>query len=369
MLVNIVKYGSRPSHPIFYAIWCFALLAVVLAGLLLVMISHPAWASGSEMAKRIPWFLRKQTPRSARMQHSLRPWHHQHDPHGGHNISDTEEEQGGEENSKHLSPFGKALLATTRLRRSPKGPPAIPFRLSPDTEKLRQLPWLPQFRNATEGIETVTMPDGSTRDIYWHVLSAANPRALIINHSLTADEAKSIIMTASPSLARSAVISGNHGENAVNSIRSSTGMFLINGQEQIELPANRALRFVTRHFGGLLEDNWIEATQVLRYDGAAGQRYVPHNDFYSPQDEANLGRGGQRIFSVLTWLNEVEAGGETTFPNANIKVKPQYLNSIMFYDCDEHMNPDPYSMHGGDAPAKGSIKYVAVNWVHPKTFV
>ena len=187
----------------------------------------------------------------------------------------------------------------------------------------------------------------------------------IINGTITPEEAQSLISTARKSLERSRVISGNNGENAANAVRTSSGMFLVR-EEEVNLPANQALRAVIAAVGGVPSDTWVEATQILEYK--AGQHYIAHPDFYYEGDKANLNRGGQRIYTVLTWLNEVPSGGETTFPNAGLKVKPQPFHSILFYNTDEHGNVDYSSMHSGEPPAEGSTKYVAVNWVHGMPF-
>lgn len=57
-----------------------------------------------------------------------------------------------------------------------------------------------------------------------------------------------------------------------------------------------------------------EDIQVLRYE--PGQKYDPHYDYFS--DKENIARGGHRIATVLMYLTDVEKGGETVFPSAEV---------------------------------------------------
>lgn len=60
---------------------------------------------------------------------------------------------------------------------------------------------------------------------------------------------------------------------------------------------------------------------MLRY--GIGQKYEPHFDYF--YDQINQVRGGHRAATVLMYLSDVEKGGETVFPNAEVR-KFRYLN-------------------------------------------
>lgn len=57
-----------------------------------------------------------------------------------------------------------------------------------------------------------------------------------------------------------------------------------------------------------------EEIQVLRYE--EGQKYEPHYDYFV--DKVNIARGGHRLATVLMYLTDVEKGGETVFPKAEV---------------------------------------------------
>src|SRR3546814_8509572 len=60
-----------------------------------------------------------------------------------------------------------------------------------------------------------------------------------------------------------------------------------------------------------------EAIQILRY--GVGAQYKPHHDYFDPDWSGSAGplkRGGQRVASLVMYLNTPERGGTTTFPRS-----------------------------------------------------
>lgn len=68
---------------------------------------------------------------------------------------------------------------------------------------------------------------------------------------------------------------------------------------------------------------------MLRYEH--GQKYDPHYDYFT--DKVNIARGGHRLATVLMYLSDVEKGGETVFPNAEVSFLFYILSAkpIFFY--------------------------------------
>lgn len=54
---------------------------------------------------------------------------------------------------------------------------------------------------------------------------------------------------------------------------------------------------------------------MLHYQ--ASEKYEPHWDYF--HDTVNIQNGGQRVATMLMYLTDVEAGGETVFPNSHEK--------------------------------------------------
>jgi prolyl 4-hydroxylase len=105
-----------------------------------------------------------------------------------------------------------------------------------------------------------------------------------------------------------------------------------------------------------------ETIQGQRY--AVGQQFKPHHDFfytsqpYWPEMER---QGGQRTWTAMIFLNEPEAGGQTYFPNAKVRVTPRIGNLLLWNNLDQYGEPNTFSLHTG-CPVEAGIKYVITKW-------
>jgi len=98
-----------------------------------------------------------------------------------------------------------------------------------------------------------------------------------------------------------------------------------------------------------------EAFQVLHYTDT--QEYQAHYDTFDPsvKEYAHyLKNGGQRIITAIGYLNDVEKGGETSFPNIDEIVTPKRGKIVVFHDCYKGTEkPHPDSFHGALPVIKG----------------
>jgi hypothetical protein len=105
----------------------------------------------------------------------------------------------------------------------------------------------------------------------------------------------------------------------------------------------------------------LEVSQVLHYD--VGQEFVLHCDFLDPRALAQeIARNGQRIVTVLIYLNEDFEGGATSFPRLGIDHRAKTGDALMFRNVDRAGQPDPRTQHAGLAPTRGE-KWVFSQWV------
>lgn len=106
-----------------------------------------------------------------------------------------------------------------------------------------------------------------------------------------------------------------------------------------------------------------ESVQGQRY--LPGQEFKEHFDWFHPTDEScwpiERGRGGQRCYTAMAFLNEVEEGGHTDFTHAGFGVKPQRGTLLFWNDADEDGVPNEDTMHAGSPVVKGE-KYVITKW-------
>ena len=110
-----------------------------------------------------------------------------------------------------------------------------------------------------------------------------------------------------------------------------------------------------------------EGLQVLRY--GPGAEYKPHYDYFDPAQPGTpsiLKRGGQRVASLVCYLNTPERGGATVFPDVQLEVAPVKGNAVFFsYD---RAHASTRSLHGG-APVVEGEKWVATKWVREGRFI
>lgn len=105
----------------------------------------------------------------------------------------------------------------------------------------------------------------------------------------------------------------------------------------------------------------LEMSQALHY--SVGQEFVLHCDFLDPQamhDE--IERNGQRVATVLIYLNEDFEGGETSFPVLGLSHRGKTGDALVFGSVDAAGRPDPRSQHAGCPPTRGE-KWVFSQWV------
>jgi prolyl 4-hydroxylase len=194
------------------------------------------------------------------------------------------------------------------------------------------------------------------------VLTALSlPRVVVFGDLIPADECEALIALARSRLARSETVETATGTSAINESRTSDGMFF----EPAEFPVcARIEQRIATLVGWPLENG--EGLQVLRY--GPGAEYKPHYDYFDPDEPgtpAILERGGQRVASIVCYLNTPEAGGATVFPDAGLDVAPVAGNAVFFsYD---RPSPATRTLHGG-APVTVGEKWVATKWMRERRF-
>jgi len=188
------------------------------------------------------------------------------------------------------------------------------------------------------------------------------PRVVVFGQLLSMEECTGLVALAAPRLARSETVDNATGGTEINPARTSEGMFFERGEApliaRIEQRIADLLQWPVDHGEGL---------QVLRY--RPGAEYRPHHDYFDPVHpgtERILQRGGQRVASLVMYLNTPEGGGATTFPDVGLEVWPVRGNAVFFsYD---RPHPATRTLHGG-APVTLGEKWVATKWLRQGVFV
>jgi prolyl 4-hydroxylase len=193
------------------------------------------------------------------------------------------------------------------------------------------------------------------------VMAMASPRVVVFADLLSADECGELIALARSRLARSETVETSTGASAVNPARTSEGMFFEPAEFAV---CARLEQRIAALLGWPLENG--EGLQILRY--GPGTEYRPHYDYFDPAEAGTptiLKRGGQRVGSIVCYLNTPEAGGATVFPDVGLEVAPVRGNAVFFsYD---RPHPSTRTLHGGAEVSAGE-KWVATKWMREGRF-
>ena len=105
-----------------------------------------------------------------------------------------------------------------------------------------------------------------------------------------------------------------------------------------------------------------ESIQGQRY--MPGQQFKAHNDwFYTDQPywKNERKRGGQRSWTAMVFLNDVEKGGATQFANIGVSVTPKPGVLLMWNNALPDGSPNADTIHAG-TPVEAGTKYVITKW-------
>lgn len=200
-------------------------------------------------------------------------------------------------------------------------------------------------------------------DRWVNVLMAQyNPRVVVFGDLMTHDECDQLIALSRQRLARSETVVNETGESRVDASRTSDGMFFQRAEGEL-------ITRLEARFAALL--NWPaqngEGLQILRY--GPGAQYEPHYDWFDPKHEGTptiVARGGQRVGTLICYLQSPEKGGGTTFPDIHLEVAPVKGNAVFF--SYERPHASTRTLHGG-APVIEGEKWICTKWLREREFV
>jgi prolyl 4-hydroxylase len=193
------------------------------------------------------------------------------------------------------------------------------------------------------------------------VFSMRNPRVIVFGGLLSDAECDELVGLSRPRLLRSETVETSTGGSEVNAARTSEGMFFERGENPL---CARIEQRIATLVNWPLENG--EGLQILHY--RPGAEYKPHHDYFDPKQPGTptiLKRGGQRVGTLVMYLNTPTKGGGTTFPDVALEVAPLKGNGVFFsYD---RPHPMTRTLHGG-APVVEGEKWVATKWLREGRF-
>jgi len=197
--------------------------------------------------------------------------------------------------------------------------------------------------------------DGHTIQI---PLSVEAPALRVLDGILTEAECSELIELAQPRLQRALTVDSD-GRNQVDPRRTSEGMFFTLN----ELPLIGRIEQRLASLVGVPASHG-EGLQILHY--LPGQEYEPHFDWFDPElpgYAAITAVGGQRIASVVMYLNTPAQGGGTAFPEIGLTVTARRGSAVYF----AYEGGDQSSLHAG-LPVLSGEKWIATKWLRERPF-
>lgn len=216
----------------------------------------------------------------------------------------------------------------------------------------------PLDQSLAGGAGRLTLPD---REV-GIVVNLTRPRLIVFTGLLSDEECDALVAESRPKLERSRTVNRASGETELNAARTSEGTYFHHNESPLLSRINARISALLRW---PLEHG--EPLQILHY--GVGAEYQPHYDYFDPHDSGTprlLAHGGQRVATLITYLNSPAAGGATVFPDIGLEVAPIKGNAVFFsYDRPA---PETLTLHGGTPVASGE-KWIATRWVREHAYL
>ena len=181
----------------------------------------------------------------------------------------------------------------------------------------------------------------------------------IVRDVLTPNECQYIIDKAAPMFTQSTVV----GIEGADSSRTSQTAWI----SKTDPVAQKVFAKALEHTDKTLAE--CEDLQVVKYE--PNTYYREHHDSCCDGSPGCIDfekEGGQRVATLLVYLNSNFTDGETHFPNLDLKLKADPGSAILFRPLgSDEAKCHPKALHAG-LPISSGVKYVCNAWVRENKF-
>lgn len=180
------------------------------------------------------------------------------------------------------------------------------------------------------------------------------PRISVFENFMSFEECELLMDLAAPKLIRSRTISEDGKGFVEHDVRTSKGAGFTRGENDfITMLDARAARLL----------NWpinkAEPYQVMKYE--VGQEYKAHFDYFMTRALDSVAPvGGQRVATLIIYLNTPKQGGGTLFPEIGLEVIPSAGSAVFFNYPNLFYAKN--TLHAGLPVIEGE-KWIATKWL------
>jgi prolyl 4-hydroxylase len=109
--------------------------------------------------------------------------------------------------------------------------------------------------------------------------------------------------------------------------------------------------------------SYAETSQIQKYQ--KGQEFKLHHDYFDPEADPTFFAKGQRTWTFMVYLSDVEEGGTTKFPRVNTTLNPKKGQAVAWCNVFSDGKLDSDTLHQGSPVDKGE-KYIITKWFKDK---
>lgn len=187
------------------------------------------------------------------------------------------------------------------------------------------------------------------------------PEIMVLENLITDEECEELIEYSRSRLAQSNVIDSGSGSHVPHRDRISEGAFLKSAETDLLKKLDERASIIMQ-----VPKSHGEDFQVVHYK--PGGEYKAHFDYFPPGiqgSQSHIANGGNRQSTLIFYLNDVESGGSTSFPNINFSVSAKRGAGLFFKYSDSKGKLDDQSLHAGDPVFLGE-KWIMTKWMRER---
>lgn len=261
--------------------------------------------------------------------------------------------------SGYAAPFAERYVAEAFAAQRQHANPQSPAVIAPVVTEPVSAVALPVVDSDDEQANAIVV-DGHRIQI---LMGLTRPHITLFENFLSAQECVALIALSKTRLERSPVVNPVTGDDLLDPVRTSMGaMFQV-----AEYPLLESIEARIAAVVGIPVEHG-EGIQILNYK--PGGEYRPHYDYFdaSKAGEAKQTEvGGQRVATLVMYLNTVPAGGATAFPKIGLEVSPVQGHAVLFSYRLPDGSMDASSLHAG-LPVTEGEKWIATKWLRERPY-